>query len=201
MDTRGRKGAGSADMNRAAKTHLGCGRHGSRVHLTHTLHPRPLLSLKCVALWPLNTFPTLKMTMWWMWFVSSGYFIYDFFDMLLNQKLSQSWELLCHHVVVGLSYIFASDSVGDSEGLTLVNKCKTTLIHLSQMKARERQSILFTTQRTSESGTKRTNHSSLPLTPSHTPLPPSLPQLKTIKGSHPQNILTLSREAPMQTLL
>ncbi|TWW77297.1 TLC domain-containing protein 2 [Takifugu flavidus] len=28
-----------------------------------------------------------------------GYFIYDFFDMLLNQKVSQSWELLFHHVV------------------------------------------------------------------------------------------------------
>lgn len=127
MDTRGRKGAGLADMNRSAKTHLSCGRHGSRVHLTHSLHPRPLLSLKCVALWPLNTFPTLNvMTMWWMWFVSTGYFIYDFFDMLLNQKLSQSWELLFHHVVVGLLYILASDSVGDSKGLTWVNKCNTT---------------------------------------------------------------------------
>lgn len=31
------KGAGSADMNRAAKMRLGCGRHGSRVHLTHLL--------------------------------------------------------------------------------------------------------------------------------------------------------------------
>lgn len=61
-----------------------------------------------------------------MWFVSTGYFIYDFFDMLLNQKLSQSWELLFHHVVVGLLYIFASDSVGDSKGLTWVNKCNTT---------------------------------------------------------------------------
>lgn len=32
--------------------------------------------------------------------VSIGYFIYDFFDMVLNQKLSQSWELLFHHCVV-----------------------------------------------------------------------------------------------------
>lgn len=134
-----------------------------------------------------------------MWFASTGYFIYDFFDMLLNQKLSQSWELLFHHVVVGLLCIFASDSVGDSEDLTCVNKCNTTLIHLSQMNW-ERQIILAMTQRTSESGTKRPNHSSLPLTPSHTPLPPSLPQQKTIKGSHPQNILTLSRGALMQTL-
>lgn len=38
-----------------------------------------------------------------MLFVSSGYFIYDFFDMVFNQKLSQSWELLFHHTVVGLS--------------------------------------------------------------------------------------------------
>lgn len=36
-------------------------------------------------------------------FSSTGYFIYDFFDMLFNQKLSQSWELLFHHVVVGLA--------------------------------------------------------------------------------------------------
>ncbi|KAJ8392146.1 hypothetical protein AAFF_G00079520 [Aldrovandia affinis] len=32
--------------------------------------------------------------------VSIGYFIYDFLDMIHNQKLSQSWELLFHHVVV-----------------------------------------------------------------------------------------------------
>ncbi|KAF7668864.1 hypothetical protein LDENG_00282840 [Lucifuga dentata] len=31
--------------------------------------------------------------------VSIGYFIHDFFDMVLNQKLSQSWELLFHHMV------------------------------------------------------------------------------------------------------
>ncbi|XP_030634485.1 TLC domain-containing protein 2 [Chanos chanos] len=32
--------------------------------------------------------------------VSIGYFIYDFLDMILNQKISQSWELLFHHTVV-----------------------------------------------------------------------------------------------------
>ncbi|XP_018973150.2 TLC domain-containing protein 2 [Cyprinus carpio] len=32
--------------------------------------------------------------------VSIGYFIYDFFDMVINQKISHSWELLFHHVVV-----------------------------------------------------------------------------------------------------
>lgn len=37
MDTPGRRGVGWADMNRAAKMHLGCGRHGSGVHLTHLL--------------------------------------------------------------------------------------------------------------------------------------------------------------------
>lgn len=37
--------------------------------------------------------------------VPTGYFIYDFFDMVTNQTLSQSWELLFHHLVVGLSRI------------------------------------------------------------------------------------------------
>lgn len=37
MDTPGRRGVGWADMNRAAKMHLGRGRHGSGVHLTHLL--------------------------------------------------------------------------------------------------------------------------------------------------------------------
>ncbi|KAM5181714.1 TLC domain-containing protein 2 [Mantella aurantiaca] len=32
--------------------------------------------------------------------VSIGYFIHDFVDMLQNQKLQQSWELLFHHAVV-----------------------------------------------------------------------------------------------------
>ncbi|XP_072285609.1 TLC domain-containing protein 2 [Pyxicephalus adspersus] len=32
--------------------------------------------------------------------VSIGYFIHDFVDMLQNQKLLQSWELLFHHTVV-----------------------------------------------------------------------------------------------------
>ncbi|KAE8622569.1 hypothetical protein XENTR_v10005292 [Xenopus tropicalis] len=32
--------------------------------------------------------------------VSIGYFIHDFLDMLQNQKLHQSWELLFHHTVV-----------------------------------------------------------------------------------------------------
>lgn len=32
--------------------------------------------------------------------VSIGYFLHDFVDMILNQKLHQSWELLFHHTVV-----------------------------------------------------------------------------------------------------
>ncbi|KAL2094590.1 hypothetical protein ACEWY4_009309 [Coilia grayii] len=32
--------------------------------------------------------------------VSTGYFIYDFMDMALNQKFSKNWELLFHHSVV-----------------------------------------------------------------------------------------------------
>ncbi|KAA8594243.1 hypothetical protein FQN60_005077, partial [Etheostoma spectabile] len=31
---------------------------------------------------------------------SIGYFINDFLDMVVYQKLSQSWELLFHHIVV-----------------------------------------------------------------------------------------------------
>lgn len=31
-----------------------------------------------------------------------GYFLEDFVDMLCNQKLHQSWELLFHHSVVSL---------------------------------------------------------------------------------------------------
>ncbi|XP_028856891.1 TLC domain-containing protein 2 [Denticeps clupeoides] len=32
--------------------------------------------------------------------LSIGYFVYDFIDMILNQRISQSWELLFHHMVV-----------------------------------------------------------------------------------------------------
>ncbi|KAG7484070.1 hypothetical protein MATL_G00045210 [Megalops atlanticus] len=32
--------------------------------------------------------------------VSIGYFIYDFCDMVFNQKITQAWELLFHHTVV-----------------------------------------------------------------------------------------------------
>ncbi|XP_062391674.1 TLC domain-containing protein 2-like isoform X2 [Sardina pilchardus] len=32
--------------------------------------------------------------------VSTGYFIYDFIDNILNQKLSVAWEVLSHHFVV-----------------------------------------------------------------------------------------------------
>ncbi|XP_041949620.1 TLC domain-containing protein 2-like isoform X1 [Alosa sapidissima] len=32
--------------------------------------------------------------------VSTGYFIHDFMDNVLNQKLSAGWEVLCHHFVV-----------------------------------------------------------------------------------------------------
>lgn len=35
--------------------------------------------------------------------VSIGYFIYDFLDMVINQKIIHSWELLFHHVVVSRS--------------------------------------------------------------------------------------------------
>uniref|UniRef100_A0A8D0GNN2 TLC domain containing 2 n=1 Tax=Sphenodon punctatus TaxID=8508 RepID=A0A8D0GNN2_SPHPU len=39
--------------------------------------------------------------------VSIGYFLHDFADMLCNQKLHQSWELLFHHTVVIVCFSLA----------------------------------------------------------------------------------------------
>lgn len=66
---------------------------------------------------------------------SIGYFIYDFFDMVLNQKLSMSWELLFHHTVViacfGLSVI-SCKYVGFAVVALLV-EINSVFLHLRQM--------------------------------------------------------------------
>ncbi|CAL8351145.1 unnamed protein product [Lota lota] len=67
--------------------------------------------------------------------VSIGYFIYDFFDMVLHQKLSQSWELLFHHVVVitcfGIS-VLSCRFVGFAVVALLV-EINSVFLHLRQM--------------------------------------------------------------------
>ncbi|KAG7470580.1 hypothetical protein MATL_G00115460 [Megalops atlanticus] len=67
--------------------------------------------------------------------VSIGYFIYDFFDMVFNQKISQSWELLFHHVVVitcfGIS-VLACQYVGFAVVALLV-EINSVFLHLRQV--------------------------------------------------------------------
>ncbi|XP_008307922.1 TLC domain-containing protein 2 [Cynoglossus semilaevis] len=66
---------------------------------------------------------------------SIGYFIHDFFDMILYQKLSQSWELLFHHVVVitcfGLS-VLSCRYVGFAVVALLV-EINSVFLHLRQL--------------------------------------------------------------------
>ncbi|XP_029026356.1 TLC domain-containing protein 2-like [Betta splendens] len=66
---------------------------------------------------------------------SIGYFMYDFFDMVLNQKLNQSWELLFHHVVViscfGLSVV-SCRYVGFAVVALLV-EINSVFLHLRQV--------------------------------------------------------------------
>lgn len=66
---------------------------------------------------------------------SIGYFIYDFFDMVRNQKLSQSWELLFHHIVVitcfGLS-VLSCLYVGFAVVALLV-EINSVFLHLRQI--------------------------------------------------------------------
>ncbi|KAJ8367899.1 hypothetical protein SKAU_G00079270 [Synaphobranchus kaupii] len=67
--------------------------------------------------------------------VSIGYFIYDFLDMVHNQKLSQSWELLFHHVVVitcfGMS-VLTGQYVGFAVVALLV-EINSVFLHLRQV--------------------------------------------------------------------
>ncbi|CAN9511612.1 unnamed protein product [Ophioblennius macclurei] len=66
---------------------------------------------------------------------SIGYFIYDFLDMVQNQELSQSWELLFHHVVVitcfgtsALSCRYVGFAV-----VALLVEINSVFLHLRQM--------------------------------------------------------------------
>ncbi|KAI1902863.1 hypothetical protein AGOR_G00020660 [Albula goreensis] len=67
--------------------------------------------------------------------VSIGYFIYDFSDMVLNQKIGQAWELLFHHAVViscfGLSVV-TRRYVGFAVVALLV-EINSIFLHLRQM--------------------------------------------------------------------
>ncbi|MCI4385862.1 hypothetical protein PGIGA_G00055510 [Pangasianodon gigas] len=67
--------------------------------------------------------------------VSIGYFIYDFLDMVFNQKINQSWELLFHHMVViscfGLS-VLTCRYVGFAVVALLV-EINSIFLHLRQM--------------------------------------------------------------------
>ncbi|XP_068440491.1 TLC domain-containing protein 2 [Clinocottus analis] len=67
--------------------------------------------------------------------LSIGYFIYDFLDMLVNQKLSQSWELLFHHVVVITCFGFSVLScryIGFGVVALLV-EVNSVFLHIRQM--------------------------------------------------------------------
>ncbi|XP_060928880.1 TLC domain-containing protein 2 [Limanda limanda] len=66
---------------------------------------------------------------------SIGYFIYDFIDMVLNQKLNQSWELLFHHVVVISCFGFSVVS-GHYVGFAVVAllvEINSIFLHLRQL--------------------------------------------------------------------
>ncbi|XP_062872975.1 TLC domain-containing protein 2 [Trichomycterus rosablanca] len=67
--------------------------------------------------------------------VSIGYFMYDFFDMVFNQKINQSWELLFHHTVVitcfGIS-VLTCRYVGFAVVALLV-EINSIFLHLRQM--------------------------------------------------------------------
>lgn len=67
--------------------------------------------------------------------VSIGYFIYDFFDMVLNQKMGQSWELLFHHVVVIMCFgisVLSCRYVGFAVVALLV-EINSIFLHLRQV--------------------------------------------------------------------
>ncbi|XP_047450806.1 TLC domain-containing protein 2 [Mugil cephalus] len=66
---------------------------------------------------------------------SIGYFIYDFFDMVVYQKLNHSWELLFHHTVVitcfGLS-VLSARYVGFAV-VALFVEINSVFLHLRQL--------------------------------------------------------------------
>ncbi|KAL0973148.1 hypothetical protein UPYG_G00199600 [Umbra pygmaea] len=67
--------------------------------------------------------------------LSIGYFIYDFLDMVLNQKINQSWELLFHHIVViscfGIT-VFTGFYVGFAVVALLV-EINSVFLHMRQI--------------------------------------------------------------------
>lgn len=111
----GGKGAGSPDMNRPSPRRVLVGSsHGSEVPwhtgCTQRSHCQRNLSrfgwfFFLLLLLLLNEGVNLNLNKNPLLSLFTGYFMYDFFDMLFNQKLSHSWELLFHHLVVGLSSI------------------------------------------------------------------------------------------------
>ncbi|XP_072557390.1 TLC domain-containing protein 2 [Paramormyrops kingsleyae] len=67
--------------------------------------------------------------------VSIGYFIHDLLDMIFNQKISQSWELVFHHLVVitcfgisALSFRYVGFAV-----VALLVEINSIFLHLRQM--------------------------------------------------------------------
>lgn len=112
----GGKGAGSPDMNRTSPRRVLIGSsHGSgvpwhtgctqRSHCQRNLPRFGWFFFLLLLLLLLNEGMNLNLNKNPLLSLFTGYFIYDFFDMLFNQKLSHSWELLFHHLVVGLTSI------------------------------------------------------------------------------------------------
>ncbi|KAJ8280967.1 hypothetical protein GJAV_G00061590 [Gymnothorax javanicus] len=65
----------------------------------------------------------------------AGYFIHDFLDMVHNQTLSQSWELLFHHVVV-IACLGVSVLTGQYVGFAVVAllvEINSIFLHLRQV--------------------------------------------------------------------
>uniref|UniRef100_A0A3B3RRW2 TLC domain containing 2 n=1 Tax=Paramormyrops kingsleyae TaxID=1676925 RepID=A0A3B3RRW2_9TELE len=66
--------------------------------------------------------------------ISSGYFIHDLLDMIFNQKISQSWELVFHHLVItcfgisALSFRYVGFAV-----VALLVEINSIFLHLRQM--------------------------------------------------------------------
>lgn len=100
----GGKGAGSADMNRPSPRRVLVGSsHGSEVPWHTGCTQRSHCQRNFLLL--LNEGMNLNVNKNPLPSLFTGYFMYDFFDMLFNQKLSHSWELLFHHLVVGATSI------------------------------------------------------------------------------------------------
>ncbi|XP_056451032.1 TLC domain-containing protein 2-like [Gadus chalcogrammus] len=67
--------------------------------------------------------------------LSTGYFIYDALDLLLNQSFKRSWEVLLHHAVVVSCFSLAISSrlyVGFAV-LSLLVEINTVFLHIRQL--------------------------------------------------------------------